>query len=329
MTTNDPFTPPRILRNPHIQSILNSVGPRKIRAKRMVQQLNSTTLILTAKDGTRLSAEYDRSHAIRDGASSKGLIILLHGWEGSSKSAYQVTTANYLLNQGFDVLRINFRDHGDTHQLNYGLFNSTLTEEVADAIADFTTQYSYPKIFLAGFSLGANFTLRIAADHGERLNLSAAVGICPPVDPLNAMKALNNTVFFYEKYFLYRWSNSLKKKLRYFPEYEFAEALNSARSLNDMNDLFITQYTPFDDINSYFASYGLINDRLANLAVPAHLIATKDDPIIPVTDIQRINCPDQLSIEIQAYGGHCGFIENFAAHSWIEPRIATIFDRYL
>jgi hypothetical protein len=76
MTTNDPFTPPRILRNPHIQSILNSVGPRKIRAKRMVQQLNSTTLILTAKDGTRLSAEYDRSHAIRDGASSKGLIIL-------------------------------------------------------------------------------------------------------------------------------------------------------------------------------------------------------------------------------------------------------------
>lgn len=324
MTTSDPFTPPRLLKNPHIQSILNSVGPRKFRAKRLVQQLNSESLILTAEDGTRLTAEYDRSQT-PNGA----VIILIHGWEGSSKSAYQVTTANYLLKRGFDVLRLNLRDHGDTQHLNQGIFNSTLTDEVAGAIADFNQQYSYQKTFLCGFSLGANFALRIAADHGQRLNLNSTVGICPPVDPINAMIALDRTVFFYEKYFFYRWSNSLKKKLKHFPEYDFAEALDSARSINDMNNLFITKYTPFDDIDSYFSSYALTGDRLANLRVPAHLIASQDDPIIPVADIQRINCPDQLNIDIQTFGGHCGFILNLAAHSWIEPRLAKIFNSYL
>jgi predicted alpha/beta-fold hydrolase len=109
MTADNAFTPPLLLRNPHIQSILNSVGPRKIRANRLVQRLNSETIILTAVDGTRLKAEYDRSTSANNQTPKGALIILLHGWEGSSKSAYQVTTANYLLKQGFDVLRLNLQ----------------------------------------------------------------------------------------------------------------------------------------------------------------------------------------------------------------------------
>ena len=70
------------------------MGPRKIRAKRLQQRLDSEILVLTAEDGTRLVGEYDRSIAPKG-----ALIILLHGWEGSSKSAYQVTTANYLLKE--------------------------------------------------------------------------------------------------------------------------------------------------------------------------------------------------------------------------------------
>jgi uncharacterized protein len=324
MTQNSAFSPPLLLKNPHIQSILNSVGPRKIRANRLIKRLNSEILILKAEDGTRLMGEYDRSPS-----ANGALIILLHGWEGSSRSAYQVTTADFLLKQGFDVLRLNLRDHGDTQHLNHGLFNSTLSDEVAGAIADFNRRFSYEKIFLGGFSLGANFALRIAADHGEKLNLSATIGICPPVDPVNAMHALYNTVFFYEKYFFYRWTNSLKKKLAHFPEYDFADALDSARSIKDMNKFFIPRYTPFEDIESYFSSYALTGDRLSQLTTPAHIIASLDDPIIPAADIERINPNQQLNIEIHPYGGHCGFIQNLAAQSWIEPRLAEIFKNYL
>ena len=324
MTKTKQFTPPFILKNPHIQSILNSLGPRKLRANRLASLLDSKVLTLTAKDGTRLLGEYDRSKT-----PNHSLIVLLHGWEGSSKSAYQVTTANYLLKQGFDVLRLNLRDHGDSHHLNYELFNSTMTNEVAEAIACFFDMHPYEKRFLAGFSLGANFTLRIAADHGPALKLTAAAGICPPVDPTNAMQTLDNTLFIYERYFFYRWSKSLRKKLSHFPEHAFGDVLNNARTLDDMNDFFINEHTPFDDANSYFEAYALTGDRLAQLEIPAYLIASEDDPIIPADDLQRINCPEQLTIELQQYGGHCGFIKNLSAHSWAENRLADLFRDYL
>ena len=286
MTQNNRFTPPLMLKNPHIQSILNSLGPRKIRAKRQAKKLDSEILTLTAKDGTRLLAEYDRSNA-----PNNSLIILLHGWEGSSRSAYQVTTAYYLLRQGFDVLRLNLRDHGDSHHLNFELFNSTMTQEVAEAIACFLETHSYEKRFLAGFSLGGNFTLRIAADHGTSLKLTAAVGVCPPVDPTNAMTALDKTLFFYERYFFYRWSKSLRKKIAHFPEHGFEHVLNSARTIEDMNSFFIDKHTPFDDAKSYFEAYSLTGNRLAELEIPAYLIASEDDPIIPAEDLKQINCP--------------------------------------
>ena len=40
--------------------------------------------------------------------------------EDQNNSAYMVTTAYKLLNEGYDVLRLNLRDHGDTQHLNKG-----------------------------------------------------------------------------------------------------------------------------------------------------------------------------------------------------------------
>ncbi|MDG1164704.1 MAG: alpha/beta hydrolase, partial [Porticoccaceae bacterium] len=122
---------------------MNSIGPRKIRANRLAAKLNSEYLILTTEAGVRLAAEYDISSG-RVAPGKNSLVILIHGWEGSSQSAYQVTTAKYLLDYGFYVLRLNLRDHGDTQHLNKAIFNSTMTEEVADAISCFLAGHSYP-----------------------------------------------------------------------------------------------------------------------------------------------------------------------------------------
>ena len=328
MTVKPLFTPPRYCRNPHIQSALNSIGPRKIRANRLAAKLNSEYLILTTEAGVRLAAEYDISSG-RVAPGKNSLVILIHGWEGSSRSAYQVTTAKYLLDRGFDVLRLNMRDHGDTQHLNRGIFNSTMTAEVGDAIGVFLRQHSYPSVFLAGFSLGGNFTLRIAADRGTELGLKSAVAISPPVDPVNAMKALNQGSFIYKKYFMHRWTTSLRKKLVHFPDYDFGPELESAKTFDEMNQFFVPKYTEFKDAESYFRSYALTGDRLRDLKIPAHLITAADDPIIPVADLDKINCPEMLNVEVHPYGGHCGFIMNLRAQSHMEPRLVELFDSYL
>ena len=318
------YKPPRHLRNAHVQTVLNSQGSRKLRARKILKHLDSDNLILQSEDGTRLLAELD--HAV-NGRSA--LVILLHGWEGSSRSSYMLTTAASLLAQGFDVLRVNLRDHGDSHHLNRELFNSTRSPEVASALQEFKAAQSYQHVFLAGFSLGGSFALRIAADAGTEIGLDASIAVCPPTDPARAMDALNNGFFAYERYFFKRWHGSLQRKLHCFPEFDYAGELASARSLDDLNRIFIPAHTIYSDVGDYFAAYALVGDRLASMAKPAYLIAAEDDPIIPVDDLKRIDPVENLQIETHRYGGHCGFIENLAGRSWIEGRILRILQGHM
>lgn len=318
------FEAPFYLRSAHLQTLLNSKGPRAWRAQRILRRLRSQTLLLQAADGTRLLAELDRAR--RNPRSV--LVVLLHGWEGCSRSAYLVTTAARLLARGYDVLRVNLRDHGDSHHLNRELFNSTRSPEVASALQGFFDAHDYAHRYIAGFSLGGSFALRITADSGARLGLRACVAVCPPVDPAHAMDALNNGLAAYERYFFRQWHESLRRKLQHFPELDYAAELAQAKSLDDLNRLFIPRHTPYRHIEDYFAAYALVGARLAALPVPARLVAAEDDPIIPIGDLERIDPIDNLRIETSRYGGHCGFIENLAAHSWVESRILQILEEH-
>jgi hypothetical protein len=313
------FLPPSYLRNPHLQTVFNSQGPRRLRARRASSRLSSEELTLEAADGTRLLAELDRAPA-----AGRALVIMLHGWEGSSRSSYMITTAATLLAAGFDVLRVNLRDHGDSHHLNRELFNSTRSPEVASALENFLGEHAWEQRFICGFSLGASFALRIAADRGLEIGLDGAVAICPPADPAHAMEALNTGLFLYERYFFTRWRRSLERKLEYFPDLGYGEQLKAAKSIDDLNRMFVPVHTIYETVEEYFAAYAVVGDRLAALAVPTTIIAAEDDPIIPVGDFGRIDPVECLDIEIQRLGGHCGFIESLGGRSWIEQRLLGI-----
>jgi len=318
------YKAPLHLRSAHLQTILNGQGPRAWRARRLQQRLQTQSLVLEAADGTRLMAELD--HTGVPGQSA--LAILLHGWEGSSRSSYMVTTTTCLLAEGYDVLRVNLRDHGDSHHLNAEIFNSTRSPEVASAIQGFVDSCEYDRHYLAGFSLGGSFALRIAADAGTELKLRSCVAISPPVDPSRVMDALNNGFFAYEQYFFRSWHDSLQRKLRHFPELDYADKLAQSRSLDDLNRLFIPSYTIYENLEDYFAAYALVGGRLASMPVPAHLITAQDDPIIPFVDLERIDPVSNLYIESSRHGGHCGFLENLSADSWVERRLLQILGDY-
>ena len=324
MSSSDRFVAPRHLRNAHLQTIFNSQGPRKWRARRLARRLRTQTLELQAADGTRLLAERD----LAGESQATSLAVLLHGWEGSSQSSYMVTLASRLLENGYDVLRVNLRDHGPSHHLNRELFNSTRSPEVASALQGYVDRHAYRALYLAGFSLGGSFALRIAADNGGALGVKTCVAVCPPIDPAHAMDALNEGFFAYEKYFFRRWHQSLVRKLECFPDLDYADLLAEARSLDDLNRLFIPAHTDYDTVADYFRAYSLVGDRLAALAQPAYLLAAEDDPIIPAADLTRIDANANLHIETSRHGGHCGFIENLAARSWAEDRILQLFTRH-
>ena len=74
-------------------------------------------MILDAGEGIRLLG----FHSPQPDKRAKGLVILLHGWEGSSDSTYILRAGRCLYRHGYDVFRLNYRDHGESHHLNEGL----------------------------------------------------------------------------------------------------------------------------------------------------------------------------------------------------------------
>ena len=161
MTHATDFQPPRLLRNRHLQSLLGSSGLRRHRGQRALAASGAVTgeYILDGGNGARLQGWH--SHV--PGRQPRATALLLHGWEGSADSSYMRLTAAQLLRRGFDVFRLNFRDHGDTHHLNEDLFHSNRLDEVVHAALDVSRRFAGDvPMRVAGYSLGGNFALRLA-----------------------------------------------------------------------------------------------------------------------------------------------------------------------
>lgn len=317
------FRPTPLLRNPHTQSILNSIKLRRPLVVRRARGMltASRSHILDCGAGVRLQGYYSR-HDTGD----NDLCVLIHGWEGSSDSAYLLSASGYLWERGVDVFRLNLRDHGPTHHLNEGLFHSCRILEVVNAVKRIQDTFPHRRLFLGGFSLGGNFALRVAVrsvDAGIRL--SRVVGVCPVLYPPNTMAALENGLQIYHLYFMKKWRDSLRTKKRHFPHLEGLERASAFRTISAMTAYFVHYFTEFPDLMTYLKGYAITGGALAGLPVPAVIIASMDDPIIPARDLKRLAATDQLEVETTRWGGHCGFLEDFRMKSWADRRMADIF----
>jgi predicted alpha/beta-fold hydrolase len=322
----DDFAPNPLLRNAHLQTILSGTRLRgeliKHRHREFIRA--SRDYLLDCGDGVRLLGHYSPASG-----ASRGLATLIHGWEGSADSNNILSLGGHLHCRGFSVFRLNLRDHGPTHHLNRDLFNSTRLDEVLGAVDDIQRHFSPRRHFLAGFSLGGNFCLRIAAAQARRqFTLDHAVAVCPVVNPPRTMRHVEQSAPAYHNHFVRRWKHSLSKKLAHFPEHELAPMIEEMATLREMHRFFVPRFTDYGDADSYLDAYSLAGNRLQDLQIPSTIIASEDDPVIPVGELLNIARPAALAVEITRRGGHCGYLENLRLDSWIDQRIEHILERY-
>ncbi|NIM00461.1 MAG: alpha/beta fold hydrolase [Acidobacteria bacterium] len=320
------FRPPRFLRNPHLQSILATVGARRSRGDGddPADTQISRNVVVRCDERTRVVAIHT---AASDPDASKGVVILLHGWEGSASSPYLVRMAGSLHRAGFETFRVNLPDHGGTHELNPDIFHSCRLDEMVFAVKEILRLSRGGPAYLVGFSLGGNFCLRIAlVAQAHDIALEHVVAVCPVIDPEHCLRAIERAPFFYRQRFLKRWTQSLRAKERAFPDRYRLDPLGPP-DLRQRTDLLLKRFTDFAGIDEYHDAFSVARQRLAGLSVPTTVVAAADDPLCPVGDLHEIEAPDCLEIEVQRWGGHCGFIENPAGRSWLERRIVRLLDR--
>ncbi|MGB0133035.1 YheT family hydrolase [Dokdonella sp.] len=323
------YRPPRLLRNPHVQSLLASSGVRRLLNRRRLSVLesNASEHLLECGDGVRLQGLHTAQTALQK---PRGMVVLLHGWEGSVQSSYVLHTGSRLLAEGYDVFRLNFRDHGDTHHLNRELFHSCRLDEVVGAVGAVSRMFPQLPLAIAGFSLGGNFALRVALRAPDAgIPLAYALAVCPAISPRDAMDAIEQAPWFYEAYFMRKWKRSLDIKQRAFPGEKLFDDGDLRGNLREMTRSLVLRHTGFATVEDYFDGYSIAGDRLSTMRVSTSVLTSEDDPIIPVADFRKLELPACVELEIAPGGGHCGFINDLSLSSWTEDYIADRMHRNL
>ncbi|HXQ31967.1 MAG TPA: alpha/beta fold hydrolase [Steroidobacteraceae bacterium] len=313
------FEPPFWLANRHLQSILPSSPSRRAFVARRAARLTAASreLLIDCGDGVRLHGHY----AGQPGG-ARNLVLLVHGWEGSAEAQYVLSAGQYLYARGFEVFRLNLRDHGPTHRLNPELFHSCRIAEVVGAVRSVQELFPDRALSLVGHSLGGNFALRVAVRApAAGIRLRQVVAICPVLDPQHTLGQLERGLWIYRNYFVLKWRSSLQLKHEAWPDLYDLDELMEHRNLTRMTEDLVLRYTDFPDLVSYLNGYAIVGDRLAGLEVPARIIAALDDPIIPAGDLARLARPPSLRITVTRKGGHCGFLETLTGESWADRQV--------
>ena len=321
------FQPPWPLTSGHIQTMLSSSGVRRTllpkRAYRVTE--GAQEVMVDGGEGIRLTGSFTPQ---KSQPQSRGLAVLFHGWEGSVDSTYVLQTGSRLLEDGWDIFRLNFRDHGESHGLNEALFHSCRIDEVVHALGDIARRWPARVMALAGFSLGGNFALRVALKapaHGIALHYALAV--CPIIDPSEGLFSLEATApWFYQAYFMNKWRRSLRAKQKAFPEVQYFELQELKQNLRGLTESLVLRHTDFDSLEAYLEGYSVAGRALAQMQIPATILTARDDPVIPVAAFEKLELPDNVELDIATYGGHCGFIRGWDMTSFCDDYIAARFN---
>jgi predicted alpha/beta-fold hydrolase len=324
LAPDDDFRPPRWLRNRHLQSILPSLPARRrwVMPRTAPLRAASQEILLDCGEGVRLQCFH--SDPARAGiARAERVAILVHGWEGNAEAIYILSLAQQLFALGFDVVRLNLRDHGDTHHLNRELFHSCRLPEVQGSIRRLQEMFAGKPLHLIGFSLGGNFMLRVAAQADAALNIANVIAVSPVLDPGATLSALENGFRPYHRYFVRKWLASLFKKQAAWPgDYDFSDFVR-VPELRSLTAKLVVRYTEFATLEDYLNGYSITGNQLAGLAVPSSVITALDDPIIPIEGLKMLARPAALKVIVTRHGGHCGFLEDLVAPSWVERWIVA------
>ena len=332
--TSKPLAPPppkRFLRHSTIQILLSRLRSAD---DLLVNQSEQPLLFDAGVDETGMDPE----HAVRllgyytahkTSGSRRGLVMTIHGWEGCSHSSYNLIVGSALVRAGYDVLRLNLRDHGPTHGLNHGIFYATLLDEALTACRQAASLAGDDPFYILGASMGGNFVLRLALAHATDPipGLAGIIAINPVLDPARSTDLLDARGWM-RLYFRRRWLNSLRTKHALFPQsYDFTpvEKLHTIRA---MTEWILHQYGPYPDAASYFADYAVAPVQLRELVTPATIITALDDPIIPAVDFYALPRHPLLTVHVLPTGGHVGYTDLFPLRHLLAPMVLDVLERF-
>ncbi len=254
------------------------------------------------------------------------LLIISHGLEGNSERAYMLGMAKSFYENQFDVLTWNFRGCGERMNEQLIFYHSGATYDL-DAVVSHAGK-NYKEVYLVGFSLGGNLTLKFLGEKKSDLpKLKKAVAISVPLHLGSSSEKISspeNTL--YSKRFLRTLKEKVILKSQAHPGQMPIDALKNIKTLADFDDYFTGPLHGFADAQEYYEVNSSIF-FLDQIKIPTLILNAQNDPFLSENCYpnELAESLDQVFFEYPKHGGHVGFTPKDSNHSYYSEQRAIEF----
>ncbi len=270
-----------------------------------------------------------------DGAPGQPCVVLFHGLEGSSHSAYARALMHAMHTRGWHGVVVNFRGcSGEPNRLPRAYHSGDVVE--IDWILRRLHALHWPALFAVGVSLGGNALLKWLAEHAPANEaaslLNAAATVSAPVDLAAAEGELARGVKrAYVRYFLRSLVPKALEKAARFPGLMDVVAIKRCRTLREFDESVTAPLHGFRDATDYYARASA-KPLLGSINTPTLLLHAFDDPFLPFSAMPAVSdLPREVTPDFLAQGGHVGFVQGAwpGNMAWLPQRLLTYFDRHI
>jgi hypothetical protein len=235
---------------------------------------------------------------------SDELVLLVHGLGGSTESHYMPRGASAVVAAGLSCLRLNLRG---ADRLGDDFYHAGLTADLHAALASEPLR-RYRRFYAVGYSLGGHLVLRLATDEPDA-RLAAVAALCSPVDLALAVEQIERPwAWGYRQYLLGNLKRIYAAAAARRPVPLPVEAADRIRSILEWDERIVAPRHGFADAADYYRRMS-VAPRLACLAVPALLLNSLADPMVPARAVQPAvaDPPRRLTVRFLKTGGHVAF----------------------
>lgn len=238
-------------------------------------------------------------------APSDTLLVVVHGLGGDVDSHYVRDAAAAGEAAGLAVLRIHLRGADRTGE---DLYHAGVSHDIHAILASEPLQ-KYTRMLLLGYSLGGHIVLRAATEKDLDPRVTAVAAVCPPLDLARGVVAIDAPErIVYRRHILESikevYASVAQRRALHLPISE----VRRIGTIREWDDRVVAPRFGFRGADHYYAEAS-VSTRLADLAVPALLVAARHDPMVPEHTVlpALASAPTKLDVRWLDRGGHVGF----------------------
>lgn len=287
-----PYEAPSLLFNAHIETIWPALF-RKIQLSPYQRQR------LTTPDDDFLDLDW-----LKQG--SNKLVIISHGLEGNSQRAYIKGMAKQFFTNGYDVLAWNYRGCSGEMNRQKRFYHSGATDDLQWVINHASVKYD--SVYLIGFSLGGNLTLKYLGEGKVNPSVKKAVVFSVPLElHTSCLEILKPSNWMYHHRFLKSLKIKVVAKASQRTDLDI-RPLNQIKTLIEFDDHFTAPIHGFENAIDYYKKCSSLY-FLSGIHTPTLIVNAKNDPFLSHDCYPELPEASSVKLETPARGGHVGFAQ--------------------